>query len=75
MTDVKIHPLWSYDIHPPNLIKFAKESGFTVLKYVSRLIEEDGTSYLLISLAEILTAGQQTAIRNLFSGTAYIEFS
>jgi len=75
MTTIKIYPLWSNTPNVANMIKYANTS-FNVKKTESHNIDKTtGENNVLIEISQTLTATQKNTIKDIFRGTAFLEFS
>lgn len=76
MTTITIYPLFSNSVIIPNMILYAQNNSLTVIKTQDITIDKNnGQISCVIGVSQTLTSGQQTAITNIFQGTAYIIFT
>ena len=75
MTKITLYPLFDGMVIILNVVKYATGNGFTVTAYHDFFINPDGTTSASVTVSQTLSAAQQTAIHNIFNGSAYVTFT
>lgn len=75
MTKITFYPLFDGMVIILNVVKYATNNGFTVTAYHDFSTNPDGTTSASITVSQTLTGAQQTAIQNIFNGSAYLTFT
>jgi len=83
LTKIIIYPLWELNFVFSNLAKYARVNGLTVTKVTNNNIDIDandtptdnGAIYHTMEVSQILSAGQKTAIQDIFKGLAFVTFA
>ena len=74
MTKINIYPLFSQTVNIDNIKYYAISTGLTIKSNHSTLRSNDKIMAML-EVNQILNLTQEQKIRDIFKGTAYIEFS
>ena len=75
MTTITIYPLFDSSVNIINIMKYATSNGFTVISYENYRKNSDNSECAIITISQILSGAQQSAIQNIFNGEAYLTFT